>query len=83
MNKLLAFSVVLAVFGLASAANSKRRPFHTVDFDHFWTLSEVCSVLASIEEYGTTTEGRRVKAFVIRKGAPKPTIIIEAGLRPR
>lgn len=39
--------------------------------------------LASIEEYGTTTEGRRVKAFVIRRGQPKRTIVIEAGLRPR
>lgn len=39
--------------------------------------------LASIEEYGTTSEGRTVKAFVIRKGAPKPTVVIEAGLRPR
>jgi hypothetical protein len=39
--------------------------------------------IASTEEYGTTTEGRRIRAFVIRRGAPKRTIIVEAALRPR
>jgi hypothetical protein len=51
--------------------------------DYFEDLVEDFPNLASIEEYGTTQEGRHVKAFVIRKGAPKQTIVVEAALRPR
>jgi hypothetical protein len=37
----------------------------------------------SIQEYGYTDEGNHVEAIVVRKGAPKATIVIEAGLRAR
>lgn len=40
--------------------------------------------LAHIEQYGVTSQGRPIEAFVIRQGTTlKPTIVIEAGLRAR
>lgn len=115
MNKLIVILVILAALGLVTSANTKGRPLHTIDFDHYWTYDEVNSStsssetivnwnvitlinqireylteltedypnLAFLEEYGRTSEGRPIEALVIRRGAPKKTIVVEAGLRPR
>lgn len=41
-------------------------------------------LLSSIEQYGTTSEGRPIRAFVVRRGSTlKPTVVIESGLRAR
>lgn len=37
----------------------------------------------TLEDYGTTYQGRPIQAFIVRRGVPKPTIVVEAGLRPR
>lgn len=114
MNKLLAILMALFMVVLTSAAVAGNgRPFHTVDFNHYWTIEEVqetfeefffrgCCIfysfqineyflelieefpsLVTLEEYGTTYQGRPIQVFVVRRGAPKPTIVVEAGLRPR
>jgi hypothetical protein len=41
MNKLQVILVVSAVLGLSSAAIGEKRPKHTIDFDHYWSLEEV------------------------------------------
>jgi hypothetical protein len=44
MNKLQVILVISAVLGLSSAAIGEKRPKHTIDFDHYWSLEEVSSV---------------------------------------
>lgn len=71
---------------------------HTVDFNHYWTFSEIEDYLKELEAdypqightetYGTTSEGRTLTAFCIHKHDHKhsddlPVIFIEAGVRPR
>lgn len=94
--KFLVALFVCAVAASASAAAAPR-PKHTMDFNHFWTFSEIDHYLEDLledypdlvfeETYGRTSEGRDIEAFVIRKGGAsgvaKPTIIIESGLRAR
>lgn len=41
MNKIFVTLVTSVLVGLASAATAGDRPFHTVDFNHYWTLEEV------------------------------------------
>lgn len=112
MKNLQKVLVAFAVLGLSSAAVSEKRPKHTIDFDHYWTLEEVKFVksykignscnnlffkieeymhemtldfpaLASIESYGRTVNDEHLEALVVRKGSPKATVVIEAGLRGR
>jgi murein tripeptide amidase MpaA len=94
--KLSVVLLICAIVASASAASAKR-PKHTMDFNHFWTFSEIDHYLEDLleefpdltfeETYGRTSEGREIEAFVIRKGGasgpPKPTIIVESGLRAR
>lgn len=96
MNNLVVILLATVVFVSASAATEKR-PKHTMDFNHFWTWSEIDHYLEDLlaefpglvfeETYGRTSEGREIEAFVIRdggaSGAPRPTIIVESGLRAR
>lgn len=39
--------------------------------------------IASLEAFGRTANDEHLEALVVRKGAPKPTIVIEGGLRAR
>ena len=41
MSKLTVVLAVFAVIGVTSCTSTNRRPFHTVDFDHYWTFDEV------------------------------------------
>ena len=41
MIKLIVILAVFAIFGITSCANTNKRPFHTVDFNHYWTFDEV------------------------------------------
>lgn len=93
MNKLLVILVASAVLSLATA-KSVESPFSSLEFDHYWSLADINEYmdelvdefpgLASIENHGTTVEGRPIQAFVIRRGTTlKPTIVIDAGLRAR
>ncbi|CRL03581.1 CLUMA_CG016523, isoform A [Clunio marinus] len=85
MNKVLAILVLSATLSLSAAS--------TLTFNEFWSLADINEymdeliqdfpALFSREQYGTTSEGRRVEAFVIRRGAPKPTIVVECGISPR
>lgn len=96
MNKLIVILLASAIFAVAASATVKR-PKHTIDFNHFWTFAEIDEYLEELQEdypeltfeetYGRTAQGRDIEAFIVRRGAasgtPKPTIIIESGLRPR
>lgn len=39
--------------------------------------------IAKLEAYGRTANNEHLEALVVRKGSPKATIVIEAGLRGR
>lgn len=96
MNKLFLVLLASAVFSAVALASVKR-PKHTIDFNYFWTFAEIDEYLEELLEdypeltfeqsYGRTVEGRHIEAFVVRRGGangtPKPTIIIESGLRAR
>lgn len=41
MSKLFVILVALAIFVSSNAAAGDRRPKHTIDFDHYWSLEEV------------------------------------------
>jgi hypothetical protein len=46
-------------------------------------LTQDFPAIASLEALGRTANNEHLEALVVRKGAPKATIIIEGGLRAR
>lgn len=46
-------------------------------------LTQEYPALASLEAFGRTSNNEHLEALVVRKGSPKPTVVIEGGIRGR
>ncbi|KAG5675311.1 hypothetical protein PVAND_005222 [Polypedilum vanderplanki] len=97
MTKVALVLLLIELVNFCSSDPIEIKPQHTIDFNHFWTYNEIVEYLeyldtnfhdyGHIERYGTTIEGRELVAFCIESDHhhrhSKPTIFIEAGVRPR